>query len=338
MNGAGKRRGRFCGVTCGQQHVADAALQEPARVRHVQLDRAPVQARRTQERQAALGRFCRQQHVPARASRVARGQEMLHQHARLRVAELLQRAGQARVQPTLPLGFDAAQQAIADPPVINIEQLTLTTLDRTRQLGDAQPRTQRVGITQPDDGLGNADWQRAAGYAQDLEQRTALGRQLVHAALNHRVERDQTARLVSRCRALPRRQLGDEQRQALRFFGDAPHHLRRGLRPVTQRKRREPRAVVVGQPQQLEPFDLAVHAHPLDQPQQLAQRGALAQRFGAKAADQHHCRRAGRVQHLLQQRHAVDVGPLQVVDVNHQRPVIGDCSEQATQRHESAAP
>jgi hypothetical protein len=83
---------------------------------------------------------------------------------------------------------------------------------------------------------------------------------------------------------------------------------------------------------------VAGSADAIRQLQQLGQRRALAYRLQTKTADQEHGGRARRMQKLLQKRQAVDVGPLQIVDVHDQRSIVGDGTQQAAQRREGTAP
>ncbi len=71
---------------------------------------------------------------------------------------------------------------------------------------------------------------------------------------------------------------------------------------------------------------------------ELAQERVRVAALAAERDDQQERGRVGRAHQRREQRHAVGIAPLQVVDREHQRLAIGDAREQLAQRRERAPP
>jgi hypothetical protein len=266
--------------------------------------------------------------VPGGAGGLAGGLEVATQALGVGVWEALEGLGEGAVDRALTRRVDVLDQGRADALVIGLDGGLAVGSVAAQQVVAAQEGEGGEGIGgEIGDAGGELGVDRLGGDGDDLEQGARGGIEADDATAQHRLEGRGPGEGARVGVAAEVTELGDEQRVAAGLAGD-----RRGLagaRGVGEQRARELEGAVRAQRAQLE-----IGAQQAGVPREVAAQGrdaAAGGRVAAVADDQQQRRRVGRSQQLAQQRGAVDVAPVQVVEHEHERAGGGEAAEQRAQ-------
>lgn len=248
-----------------------------------------------------------------------------------RAAVLGEGPGEAPVAEPPPTGVEAALDRVPDPVVVGLERVVPVEAGRADEVGRAQAPgglEERL-LVETGRVRGARAGALAARRADQLEHVPRGRRQGGDALPEHLVELE-GVRLAPRLRgpAHVPRQLLDEEGRAARLARDgrdgrglfARQELRRQRLGLLQREGRQGEHAV--------PY--AAHGR--------EDRVAPRRLDRSRGAHDEQARADVGVEELLQEREAVPIGPMQVVDEEHERRALGEAREELAEGAEAAAP
>ncbi len=271
--------------------------------------------------------------VRQRESELARGLEMSGEGLERGAPGELERAGEVGVERARVLGIEAAHDGLAHAIVVGLEGLVAARADDADQVlglerGDeARELGGLGGLGQ----LGDVAAQRRSGDGGEIEEAARAGLEPADARPERLVEADGAA-VVGLREAMPEERL-DEERVPARLFDEGVGVDRSG-RVALGARALEERADEIAPVARAEAAHREAQQHlaredrrdpPLREPDPAAQRG-----------DEQERGRVGEAEHLEEQGEAVSVGPLEVVDREHQRRARSEPPQELAQGGEDA--
>ena len=300
----------------------DGALRLAVRARRLVLgaerQRALVQLRRAIERERLARLLGRAQHVLGRVAARPGAFPVRRHHARVGVARALEREGQLSVERAQRLGVERAERRLAHARVVRLDGVAAARPARLDEVRDAQERREPCELAgrhverDRDRVLGEG----RAGHGDELDEPLRVGIERLDARTQRFFESHRRRRRRADHEDVAH-DLVDEERVSARLAGDrvdADRHF--GRRPVDERARQRTRVIARQRPEVHVPH-VAREVHHEGE-RALRPFGRVA-RGRALGRDEQQVRRVGRAYDLGEQREAVGVGPLQIVDREDQR-------------------
>ena len=289
-----------------------------------ELQRGLEETRRALERERRERLLRREPCVLSRLLFVACPEPVERQRVGILDVRRLERLGEACVDLLSHAGIEPRRHGDADPVVVGLDRIFASPAVRAREVR----RAERLHVAREDRELGPGRphrellLQRHPCDREDLEQRARPVVEPRDAREERVVEVQVRGRLPSVELGVPH-ELVDEERVPLRLLGD-PLRYRSGHLPGEHRHELEPFCDRESRDRQ----DRHVAG-------QTERRGVLLSRLARspRRRDEKEPRR-GRAEDLRERREAVGVGPLQVVDDDHERALGREVREELPQRVE----
>jgi hypothetical protein len=238
-----------------------------------------------------------------------------------------ERRGEREVRLAPLPGDEATHDRRADPIVVALDQTFLLRVARADQVLGPQARQRVEQILAGSGGAGDElELERPRRDRDELEHRARRAVELRHALLHDRVQAIRRAEL-----AIDARELVDEERIAVRLGGD---RIRPALVGRSEQRRGELRRLCGSE--RFEPQ--LVDRHVGEQRREPREERARGPLLVAKPCQPEHRRRIRSAHELGEQRRAVGIAPLQIVDAHDHRRSRGEPLEQRAQRRDPADP
>lgn len=308
-----------------------------------ELERPAIEPHGPLERQrfdrlgrGALGQLDRARAVPG-------AEEIAGQRLGAPASVAVEGPGQPAEDIGAPLAGEPGGDHLAQPIVVGLELVVTGAVPAAHQGRGAQERIGgRLVVAEIGGARGHGAIHRAAGHGQDLQQPARRVGQRGGAGAQQRVERDDgrggpgpTGPVLARRPG----QLADEDGTPARLAGHGDGQPVVRGRHAGEQRARQRRGLGLGQHGQLEGRDPhAGAAHGAERGQRQAQASAGVGLVAAVGDDEQERRRRGGREQLDEQRPAVGVAPLQVVDDEDERPVAPHAGQHLAQRPPGPAP
>ena len=311
--------GRLCSSSSGRERVAQLATQA-ARLVHVELPELEGEAiplRRAVEGER-VGRACgRGDRVEAGPLGVVGCPEVRDESFRIGILRRLEQAREAAVRVRGSLARELVRDELANAIVVRLDLLLAVPDDGSDQLRRAEGRERRLLALRGDDGRarGELTRDRPGGYRGDLEEPPCVVGELRDAPDDEVFEpnrRDRPGGRAGGGEAADERV--DEERAPGRLLRDRCGDVAAVRMVRTEERKRQGARLVLVQRLERDVDDVNAIAELRPRVAQDRERNAVGGLLAPVARDQQERRRLRGAKQLAEQRGAVDVSPLQIVD------------------------